>query len=129
VFVPDERWDADDDVIVCKNAALHISSGELVKHQPKHYAASVVPYEYDPDARPAIWNYFLRNTVPAAANFRQEFAGYALTTEMAHELAIWLFVPPFPVASIPPSAWKENSHNYGYSILHSLGPNGPGSQH
>jgi putative DNA primase/helicase len=92
--VPDERWDADSGVLVCKNGALHISTGELAKHQPGHYATSAVPYKYDPDARPAIWNYFLRNTVPAAASFLQEFAGYALTTEMAHELAVWLFGPP-----------------------------------
>src|SRR5215210_1331569 len=94
VFVPDERWDAYPDIIVCKNGALRISSGELAKHQPRHYATSAVPYEYDPDARPAIWDYFIQNTVPAAANFLQEFAGYALTTEMTHELAVWLFGPP-----------------------------------
>jgi putative DNA primase/helicase len=94
VFVPDDRWDADPDIIVCKNGALYISSGELAKHQPRHYATSAVPYEYNPDARPVIWDYFLGNTVPAAANFLQEFAGYALTTEMTHELAVWLFGPP-----------------------------------
>jgi len=94
VFVPDEKWDADSDILVCNNGALHISTGELVKHQPKHYATSAVPYKYDPNARPVIWDYFLRNTVPAAANFLQEFAGYALTTEMTHELAVWLFGPP-----------------------------------
>ena len=94
VFVPDERWDADSDILVCKNGALRISTGELARHQPGHYATSAVPYKYDPGARPAIWNYFLRNTVPAAANFLQEFAGYALTTEMTHELAVWLFGPP-----------------------------------
>jgi putative DNA primase/helicase len=94
VFVPDDRWDADPDILVCKNGALHISTGELAKHQPRHYATSAVPYEYDPDARPVIWDYFIRNTVPTATNFLQEFAGYALTTEMGHELAVWLFGPP-----------------------------------
>jgi putative DNA primase/helicase len=94
LFVPDERWDADSDILVCNNGALHISTGELAKHQPKHYVTSAVPYKYDPEARPVIWDYFLRNTVPAAENFLQEFAGYALTTEMAHELAVWLFGPP-----------------------------------
>jgi len=94
VFVPDERWDADEDILVCKNGALRVSTGELVEHRPGHYATSAVPYAYDPDARPVIWDYFLRNTVPVAANFLQEFAGYALTTEMAHELAVWLFGPP-----------------------------------
>ena len=94
VFVPDERWDADPDILVCKNGALHISTGELAEHRPGHYATSAVPYKYDPGARPVIWDYFLRNTVPVAADFLQEFAGYALTTEMAHELAVWLFGPP-----------------------------------
>jgi putative DNA primase/helicase len=94
VFVPDERWDADPDILVCKNGVLRISTGELAKHQPGHYATSAVPYEYDPDAQPAIWNYFLQNNVTVAADFLQEFAGYALTTEMAHELAVWLFGPP-----------------------------------
>jgi putative DNA primase/helicase len=94
VFVPDERWNADSDILVCINGALHISTGELAKHQPKHYATSAVPYKYDSDIRPVIWDYFLRNTVPTAANFLQEFAGYALTTEMGHELAVWLYGPP-----------------------------------
>jgi putative DNA primase/helicase len=94
VFVPDERWDADEDILVCKNGALRISTGERAEHQPGHYATSAVPYDYDPDARPVIWDYFLRNTVPVAANFLQEFAGYALTTDMAHELAVWLFGSP-----------------------------------
>jgi putative DNA primase/helicase len=94
VFVPDERWDADSDILVCKNGALHIATGQLVDHQLGHYATSAVPYKYDPEVRPVIWNYFLKNTIPAAANFLQEFAGYALTTEMTHELAVWLFGPP-----------------------------------
>jgi putative DNA primase/helicase len=32
--------------------------------------------------------------LPVAATFLQEFAGYALTTEMRHELAVWLYGPP-----------------------------------
>ena len=94
VFVPDEQWDADPDILVCKNGSLRVSTGELSEHRPGHYATSAVPYEYDPDIRPVIWDYFLRNTVPAAANFLQEFAGYALTNEMGHELAVWLYGPP-----------------------------------
>ena len=94
VFVPDEKWDADADILVCKNGALRISTGELMKHRPEHYATSALPYEYNPDAVPLIWDYFLRSTVPVAAAFLQEFAGYALTTEMRHELAVWLYGPP-----------------------------------
>jgi putative DNA primase/helicase len=94
VFVPDERWDADSDMLVCKNGALSISTGELEKHRPGHYATSAVPYEYRPGVKTLGWDYFLRNTVPVAAVFLQEFAGYALTTDMSHELAVWLYGPP-----------------------------------
>jgi putative DNA primase/helicase len=94
VFVPDERWDADPDILVCKNGALRISTGELEKHRPGHYATSAVPYEYRPGIKTLAWDYFLRNTVPVAAAFLQEFAGYALTTDMSHELAVWLYGPP-----------------------------------
>ncbi len=94
VFVPDERWDADPDILICENGALRISTGELVDHQPGHYATSRVPYDYDPEAKPVMWRYFLNHTVPVAATFLQEFAGYALTANMAHELAVWLYGPP-----------------------------------
>jgi len=94
VAIPDDHWDADPDILVCKNGALRISARELGAHRPEHYATSAVPYDYDPKATPAVWHYFLNNTVPAATTFLQEFAGYALTTNMAHELALWLFGPP-----------------------------------
>jgi P4 family phage/plasmid primase-like protien len=94
IFVPDERWDADSDILVCKNGALHISTGELEPHRPEHYATSAVPYEYRPKARTVGWDHFISNTLPVAAAFLQEFAGYALTTDMSHELAVWLYGPP-----------------------------------
>jgi P4 family phage/plasmid primase-like protien len=94
VFVPDERWDADPDILICKNGALRISTGELEKHRPGHYATSSVPYDYRPGTKTLAWDFFLRNTVPVAAAFLQEFAGYALTTDMSHELAVWLYGPP-----------------------------------
>lgn len=94
VAVPDDAWDADPDILVCQNGALRISTRELEPHRPEHYTTSAVPYEYDPDAIPVVWRYFLNKTVPEAADFLQEFAGIALTTDMTHELALWLFGPP-----------------------------------
>ena len=32
--------------------------------------------------------------MPKAASFLQEFAGYCLTTDTAHEIAVWLHGPP-----------------------------------
>ncbi len=94
VSIPDDAWDADPDTLVCKNGALRISTRELGPHRRAHYATSAAPYAYDHKATPVVWHYFLSNTVPAAKAFLQEFAGYALTTNMTHELALWLFGPP-----------------------------------
>jgi putative DNA primase/helicase len=94
VYVPDESWDADPDVLVCQNGALRISTGELMNHRPEHYATSAAPYDYNPDAVAAYFRLFLQKTLPSAGPFLQEFAGYALTTNMSHELAVWLFGPP-----------------------------------
>lgn len=94
VGIPDDVWDADPDLLVCRNGALRISTRELGPHRRAHYATSAVPYDYDPKAVPVVWHYFMNNIVPAAKAFLQEFAGYALTTNMAHELALWLFGPP-----------------------------------
>jgi len=52
VYIPDERWDAEPDVLVCRNGALRISTGELLNHQPEHYATSAVPYDYEPGPCP-----------------------------------------------------------------------------
>jgi P4 family phage/plasmid primase-like protien len=94
IAVSDAHWDADPDILVCNNGALRISTHKLEPHKREHYATSAVPYDYDPRAVSVVWNYFMNSTVPAAATFLQEFAGYALTTDMSHELALWLFGPP-----------------------------------
>ena len=94
VSISDDAWDADPDTLVCKSGALRISTRELRTHSRDHYATSAAPYDYDPKATPVVWHYFLNNTVVSAKAFLQEFAGYALTTDMAQELALWLFGPP-----------------------------------
>jgi hypothetical protein len=47
-FVPDEAWDANEDMLVCANGTLQISSMILGEHRPEDYALSAVPYDYDP---------------------------------------------------------------------------------
>ena len=92
-YVTSDRWDADPDILVCENGTLHIPSGELREHNPDHYATSRVPYTYDPTAAAPAWAHFLKTTIPDAADFLQEFAGYSLTTDTSHELALWLSGP------------------------------------
>ncbi|MDP9484434.1 MAG: phage/plasmid primase, P4 family [Actinomycetota bacterium] len=95
VSVPDEAWDADPDILVCRNGALHVPSGELRNHEPGHYATSGVPYAYDSGAAAPTWERFLSELVdPETALFLQEFAGYCLTIDVSHEAALWLCGPP-----------------------------------
>jgi len=92
-FVPEDRWNANPDILVCQNGTLNIPSSELKEHSPEHYVTSAVPYAYDRDSYPTIWELFLKTIVPDATEFLQEFAGYALTTDTSHELALWLSGP------------------------------------
>ncbi len=92
--VADEEWDADPGILVCRNGTLEISKGTLREHRPEDYALAAVPYEFDAQAHASAWLLFLMSTVPEAASFLQEFAGYCLTTDTSHELAVWLYGPP-----------------------------------
>ncbi|MDP9476639.1 MAG: phage/plasmid primase, P4 family, partial [Actinomycetota bacterium] len=95
VSVLDEAWDADPDVLVCRNGALHIPTRELRAHDPAHRATSAVPYDYDAGAEAPAWGRFLSDFVdPETVLFLQEFAGYCLTTDVSHETALWLCGPP-----------------------------------
>jgi putative DNA primase/helicase len=93
VSVPDQKWDADPNLLVCANGTLNIVSRELLAHAPEHRATSAVPYAYDPNAEAGTWQFYLATTIPDIAPFLQEFSGYCLTTDTSHELAIWLFGP------------------------------------
>src|ERR671913_1090273 len=55
--------------------------------QPRYHVAS--------SAKAPAWERFLREVAGEdVAPFLQEFAGYALTTDTSHELALWLYGPP-----------------------------------
>lgn len=92
-FVCDEQWDADPDVLCCTNGTLHIPTKELRPHSPDDHITSGVPFNYDPDAIAPMFKYALDSTVPEAADFIQEYAGYCLTTDTKHELALWMYGP------------------------------------
>jgi putative DNA primase/helicase len=95
VAVPDEEWDADPDLLVCGNGTCHIPTRTLLPHSPDHRATSAVPYDYDPAAQAPTWLGFLSDRfAPGVGAFLQEFAGYCLSTDVSHEIAVWLHGPP-----------------------------------
>jgi putative DNA primase/helicase len=94
VFKPASVWNADADLLPCANGALHIPSRALRPHAASNFFTSMLPYENDPGALASTWLWFVHDTLPAVADFLQEFAGYALTADTRYELAVWLFGPP-----------------------------------
>ena len=92
IFIPAEKWDADPDYLPCRNGVLHIPTKTLLPHTPGIYATGQLEYDYDPGAAcPAFMQALQR--IPDSIDFLQEFAGYALTTEVKHEIAIWFHGP------------------------------------
>jgi len=93
-----ELFDADADLLVCKNGTLHIPTLELRPHTPTIYATTGVDYAYAPEAKAKYWNAFLidlsMRISQQVVDFLQEFAGYVLTTDTSHEIAVWLYGPP-----------------------------------
>lgn len=92
-YVPRERWNADPDVLVCKNGTLEIGARTLREHRPEDYATSALPYDYDPDASPDVFLAVLKKALPDAVEFVQEFAGYCLTPDTSLETALWFKGP------------------------------------
>jgi len=91
---PDD-FDKNPDILVCNNGALHLPTRKLGPHSPKHYMTQKVHYDYDPNAKADVFMYALGCAVDQdTAEFLQEFAGYCLTTETRHELAVWFTGPP-----------------------------------
>lgn len=93
IAVPTDLWDANPDYLPCRNGVLHIPTKSLLPHTPDIFATSQLPFDYDPDITAPNFIHALEQ-ITDAVDFLQEFAGYALTPEVKHELAIWLQGPP-----------------------------------
>ncbi len=94
VTVPDDRWNRDPDILVCRNGTLTISDRRLRPHAPLDYVTSGVDYDYDPAARAETWEQFLDQVLAESRQFIQEFIGLCLTTTTDYEVAVWLYGPP-----------------------------------
>jgi putative DNA primase/helicase len=89
IYTPSAMWDQNPDVLVCGNGTLHIPTRTLRPHHKQDYLTGGLSYAYDPDAKAPNLHRVL-SAVPDAANFLQEFCGYALTIDTRHEIAVWL---------------------------------------
>lgn len=89
VAITSDKWDANPDYLPCKNGVLHIPSKNLLPHTADIFATSQLPFDYDASAEAPNFLHALQQ-VPDAIDFLQEFAGYSLTPDVRHELAVWM---------------------------------------
>ena len=93
IVVPSDSWDSSPNLLPCKNGVLDIPSRTLLPHTPSIYATSQLPFDYDPAATCPAFTQALQQ-IPESIQFLQEVAGYALTPDTKHEIAIWLYGEP-----------------------------------
>lgn len=94
VSIPDKAMDGNHDLVTFADCTLEISTRQRRLHSHKDLLTSAFEFNYDPQARSDVWERFLDKVVPNdCRDFMQEFAGYCLTTDMAHETAVWLYGP------------------------------------
>ncbi len=95
VRVDDSLWDANCELLACRNGTLNIPTRNLQEHSPKNYLTAGLEIDYDPQADAPNWRRFLDSTVSKAVeSFLQEFIGYCLTPDCKFEIATWLYGPP-----------------------------------
>jgi len=94
VGVEEHQWNASNNALALRNGTLDLNTLTLREHRPDDYMTRALGYDYDPEATAAHFDYALYSTIPAAADFLQEFAGYCLTTDTHLETAVWFYGPP-----------------------------------
>lgn len=92
-FVAADRLDAAG-LLNLSNGTLDLARMTLRPHDPADLLTGCLPYAYAPGAAAPGWQQVIGRIDPDTAAFLQEFAGYALTPDTQHEIAVWLYGPP-----------------------------------
>ncbi|HEV2461552.1 MAG TPA: phage/plasmid primase, P4 family, partial [Ktedonobacterales bacterium] len=97
VTEPDaDTFDADPDLLNCRNGVLNLQTGTLSQHCPRQRFTYVLPVAYDPEADTAIWHDFIHEATgqdEAVTHFIQQCIGYSLTGHTREEKLFYLYGP------------------------------------
>lgn len=94
VFLPDDTFDSNVDLVTFKDSTLIISTGKVRSHSPTDYVTSKLPFNYDPDVESPEWLQVFTSTDPENVSFLQEFSGLSLTPEVKYEIGVWCWGEP-----------------------------------
>jgi putative DNA primase/helicase len=91
-----EHFDAEPFLLNCLNGTVDLRTGELRPHRREDYITKLCPVVYDPSARSALWERFLREACGgdgALIAFLQRAVGYSLTGSTAEEKLFFVHGP------------------------------------
>lgn len=86
------------EIVACRNGLLHVTTRDLLPHDPRFLTRTAVPYDYQHDApEPLGWMRFLHDLWPddeEAIAALQEWFGYVLSGRTALHKILLLVGPP-----------------------------------
>lgn len=89
-------FDADPDLLNCRNGVLDLRTGTLTPHSPEQRFTYCLPVAYDAGADMAPWSSFVLDALgrdEEAARYFQQCAGYSLTGHTRDEKMFYLHGP------------------------------------
>lgn len=89
-------FDADPDVLNCRNGVLDLRTGELVAHGPSNRFTYCLPVDYAATADSTLWINFLATVVKdydAIRDWLQMALGYSITGRTSEECMFYVFGP------------------------------------
>ena len=94
IFKDANLLDGKPDLFAFNNGVMNLKTRKFSKHSKDNYVATVVDYDYDPDATCPNFLSIIKRLDNETQLHIQEFLGYCLTTETHHEISLWLYGPP-----------------------------------
>ena len=88
-------FDAEPDMLNCRNGVLDLRSGALVAHDPSQRFMHCTSVDYRPNANQDVWQSWLKDAVGNdAADWLQLAVGYSITGHTSEEVLFYLYGAP-----------------------------------
>lgn len=96
VHVSPADFDAEPNLLNCKNGVVDLRTGELMAHDPSQRFMHCTSVDYRPAADPRMWVSWLSCAVnsPELTDWLQLAVGYSLTGHTREEVLFYIFGPP-----------------------------------
>lgn len=94
MYVSNEDFDRNANLLNCHNCTLDLSSMETHEHMPKDMLTKISGCDYNPDADHSRWAEFIDQIMQGngeKASYLQRVCGYALTADCSLEKAFFLY--------------------------------------